>query len=129
MQRHFPGFSGMQMNAIECDQAALGKLSAFGSITGITQVDLRNLIAVHFAAVLDLEAHVETAVGGPVDPERRICERAIAQAVTEGEQRLDVLMIEPAVTHVYAFTVGSLMVYTFGGALGIFRVRGRVVLK
>src|ERR1017187_3367748 len=49
------------------------------------------------AGVADGEAHVQAAIGGAGGFEQGVLERAVRQAVPEGEERLDVLLIEPAV--------------------------------
>src|ERR1035438_3984213 len=94
-----------------------------------TQVYLWDLITIRFARVLDLHAYAEATLGGFVDMERRILKCGVAQAVAKWKERLNLLMIEPAIAHIYTFAVGGLMVDSLAGAFGITGIRCRIVLQ
>ena len=53
----------------------------------------------------------------------------VAEAVAEGEERIDLLLVEPAVADVDAFAVGGLAVDALHGALGMLGVGGGVVVE
>ena len=95
----------------------------------MAKIDLRNFIAIHVTGVLDPDAHVEAAVELGRTLKRGVVERGVAQPMAEGEQRLDLLLVEPAVAHVHAFAVGGLVVDAFGRALRVSGIGGRVVLR
>ena len=74
-------------------------------------------------------ADVEPAVGGLLDLQAGVVEGGVAEAVAEGEERLDLLLVEPAVAHVDAFAVGGFAVHALAGALGMLGIGGGVVFQ
>ena len=98
------------MDAIEGHERTHRELHAVGNLAGSAEIDLRHFVGGHGAGVLDLDLHVEPAVSGFGDAEAGVVERGVAEAVAEGEQRLDVFFVEPAVADVDAFAVGGFLV-------------------
>ena len=90
---------------------------------------MRDFIGVRASRVLDVDSDIETAVGCFFDGQARVFERGVAEAVTEGEERVDFLLVEPAIADVDAFAVSGLSVDALHGALGVFGVGGGIVFK
>src|SRR5215469_2250156 len=91
--------SGGDRFALEACERAYRELNICGNHGGGAQVDLRNLVCVDRASVLDGHENVETAVGCSFDLQVRIIETRVAQAEAKGEERFDLFFVEPAIAH------------------------------
>ena len=129
MECYGPPLAGRDEHAVEGGQSPDRKLHAGGDLMGRAHIHLRHLVAAHIARVADTDLHVQPAVGGLVDPQAGVSEGCVAQAVAEGEERLDLFAIKPAVAYIDALTEGCLAVRAFLRTLGMPRVGGGVVLQ
>src|SRR3569833_98634 len=102
-------FVRTEVNAIEGHQSSNRELNAIRNLARSTEIDLRYLIGSNRALVPDVHSDVKTAVGSFCDCQAGIVEAGIAEPVTEGEERLDILFVEPAVPDIHAFAVNRLL--------------------
>jgi hypothetical protein len=98
-----PGFAGIEVDAVKADQRADRKLDALGNKQRSAQIDLWHFVRSHGSGVLYGEVDIKTAIGGCFDNEAGVVEGGVAESVAEGEQRIDALLVEPAVADVDAF--------------------------
>ena len=99
------GFAGLQRDFGEAFEFADGAVD--GGLE-IMEVKLRNFFAGAFAGIGDVRADGDGAVGrerGGGQREVFVFEGGVGQAVAEGEQRLEVVLVEMAVADVDAFGV------------------------
>src|SRR5271157_4368544 len=121
--------TGRDADAVERRERLYRKLRAAGRLLRGAQIHLRHLVARHFAGIAQREAHLQPAVCGTGNLESRVLECRIRQAEAEGELRLDVLLVEPAIAHVDALGVGGLALNAYGRALGMGGIVGGTVLQ
>ena len=77
----------------------------------VTYVELHDLGTGPVARIAQHETHVGDCSGtAAADSKRRIFEAGVTQAVTEWEEHVNALCIEPAVAHEYAFAVETLAI-------------------
>src|ERR1039458_5761005 len=107
MQGDSFGLARRQVNAIERNQSTRRELHTSRNLVRCSQVNLWNLVAFHAARVLDLAPNVQTAVGSLVNLQAGVSKSGVTQAVAEGKQRVDLFLVEPAVTHVDAFAISG----------------------
>ena len=110
-------------------RARTGNCTPVGNVAGRAEIDLRHFVRRLRAGVLDVDLDVETAIRGSFDREVGVVEGGVAEAVAEGEERLDVLLVEPAIADVDAFAVGGLAVDALMGALGMLGIGGGIVRR
>ena len=84
------------MDAVESHQGAHRELHSFGNLAGCAEVNLRYLVGSHAAGVLDIDVDIEAAIVGFQHAQAGVFERGVAEAVTEGEQRVDLFLVKPA---------------------------------
>src|SRR5581483_3398646 len=99
MDCYLLAFARLESNSIEAHERPQCKLRAGRRIGRRSQIDLGYLVAVDFAHILDRKANGQSAIGCRCRLKIGIFEFGIGQAVTEWEQRLDVLLIEPTIPY------------------------------
>jgi len=113
------GLSGSQVEAVEGNQRPNRELHARRNLAGRAQIDLRHFVRGHAAGILDRHHYIKSAVLGFVHLQAGVGEGGVAEAVAEGEERIDLLLVEPAVAHVDAFAIGGFAVHALGGAFRV----------
>src|ERR1017187_8265717 len=129
MQGDSFGLARRQVNAIERNQSTHRELHTSRNLVRCSEINLRDLVAFHAARVLDLAPNVQTAVGSLVNLQAGVSKSGVTQAVAEGKQRVDLFLVEPAVTHVDAFAISGLAVHPLVRPLWMFGIGSSIILK
>ena len=109
--------------------ALTGELCAFGRLLGRSQIHLRNLIAGGLSRIADGEAHIQPAICRREPLASVNNKRRVRKPVPEREQRRQVLLVEPAVSHEDAFRVRGPAVDSAVGTLGMRRIVGQHLIQ
>src|SRR3569833_1825517 len=117
------------MDAIESCESPYWELYAFRNLARGPDVNLRNLVRGDGALVLDVHLDVDSAVGGFGNVEAGVAESGVAEPVAEGEERRNVLLVEPAVPHVDSFAVNGLLLGRFLASLRMFWIGCGIVFE
>ena len=96
------GAAGREFDAPEANQRP--RNHGDGRILDWPQIRLWNLGAFPRAGIADRECHIE-AVGDATDRDAGVFEASVGEPIPEGKQRLNVLLIVPAVAHRDAFRI------------------------
>jgi hypothetical protein len=67
VQDHAPGLPGIERDAIERHQGAIGKLGVLRDINRRAQIHLRHFVTAYRTGVPEREGDVDPAIGSPTD--------------------------------------------------------------
>src|ERR1700683_3839742 len=107
MQRHPPDFTGLEMHPVEGRQRPRCELDARGRGGGRRRpkIKLRDLIGRTRAEIRQIETHIEAAILAAAEREIGVIKARIREAKSKREQRLDMALIEPAITNEYSLRI------------------------
>src|SRR5580698_3335860 len=96
---------------------------------GCVQIDLRHLVTRHITVVAQTKAHIKAAVFRTHNLQPRVFERRIGKAESEGEERLHLLSIKPAITDKNSLGKRCFTANTIGSALRMRKVVRNVLIQ
>src|SRR5581483_2648198 len=119
-----------QVYAIECCQCADRKLRRIvRPLRGSIEIDLRHFVAIRSTGVLNRKAHIGASVCSSRSLQLRIGKFGVRKSIAEREERLDVLLIEPAIAYKDSFRKSRFATETLRAALRMRRIVRNVLIE
>ena len=105
VQAHAPCLTRTQCDPLEVGERAHCEIDSSGRRIGRAEVNLHYLVGRACANVADSAADVESSVSRAPHRQTRVLKACVGEPMTEREQRVDLLAVEPAIADVDAFCV------------------------